>query len=99
MQKVPVIEKTSSSNLTFFVSLPFQECASFVESLCYLCLVFVVLPCLFIAALWSLAGKGLASWLSFMVLYCIDLDQTLCYVASALFVTALYMGRYVLFFE
>ena len=69
------------------------------ESLSYLCLVFVVLSCLFIAALWSLAGKGLASWLSFMMFYCIDPDQTLPYVASALFVNALYMGRYVLFFE
>ena len=67
MQEVPVIEKTSSSNITFFASLPFQECASLVESLCYLCLVFVVLSYLFIAALWSLAGKGLSSWLSFMM--------------------------------
>ena len=88
MQEVPVIKKTSSSNLTFFASLPFQECASFVDSLCYLCLVFVVLPCLFIAALWSLAGKGLAFWLSFVMFYCIDPYQTLRYVASALFATA-----------
>ena len=38
-------------------------CGSFV----CLCLVFVVLSRLFIAALWSSAGKGLASWLSFVM--------------------------------
>ena len=31
---------------------------------CYLCFVFVMLSCLFVAALWSPAGKGLPSWLS-----------------------------------
>ena len=31
---------------------------------CYLCFVFALLSCLFIAALWSPTGKGLASWLS-----------------------------------
>ena len=38
--------------------------------LCYLCLVFVMLSHLFIATLWSLAGKGLTSWLSFVLLNC-----------------------------
>ena len=33
------------------------------DHLCYLCLVFVMLSCLFIAALWSPEGKGLTSWL------------------------------------
>ena len=33
---------------------------------CYLCFVFVMPSCLFIAALWSPAGKGLSSWLSFV---------------------------------
>ena len=37
------------------------------DHLCYLCLVFVMLSCLFIAALWSPEGKGLASWLLFMM--------------------------------
>ena len=32
---------------------------------CYLCLVFVMLSRLFIAALWSPEGKGLTSWLLF----------------------------------
>ena len=34
--------------------------------LCLLCLC----VCLFIFALWSPAGKGLTSWLSFVVSYC-----------------------------
>ena len=39
----------------------------FVDHLCYLCLVFVMVSCLFIAALWSPAGKGLTSWLLFVM--------------------------------
>ena len=38
-----------------------------------LCSVFCLLCLcarLFICALWSLAGKGLTSWLSFVVVYC-----------------------------
>ena len=38
--------------------------------LCYLCLVFVMLSRLFIAALWSPAGKRLTFWLSFMMSNC-----------------------------
>ena len=34
------------------------------EPFCYLCFVSVMLSCLFIAALWLPAGKGLASGLS-----------------------------------
>ena len=33
------------------------------DYVCHLCLVFVMLSRLFIAALWSPAGKGLTSWL------------------------------------
>ena len=33
------------------------------DHLCFLCLLFLVLLPLFIDALWSPAGKGLASWL------------------------------------
>ena len=40
------------------------------DHLCYLCPVFVMLSCLFISALWSPAGKGLTSWISFYVLLC-----------------------------
>ena len=37
------------------------------DHLCYLCLVFVMLLRLFIAALWSLEGKGLTSCLFFVM--------------------------------
>ena len=39
------------------------------DHLCYLCLVFVMLSHLFIAALWS-PGKGLTSWLLFVMFNC-----------------------------
>ena len=50
---------------------PFQGRTSFVDLLCFFCLVFDT-PCtrLFICALWSPAGKGLTSWLSFVVSNC-----------------------------
>ena len=40
--------------------------ASFVDPFCDLCFVFVfvIQSCLFFAALWSPAGKGLTCWLS-----------------------------------
>ena len=41
------------------------------DHLCYLCLVFVMLLRLFIASLWSPAGKELTSWLSFVMLNCV----------------------------
>ena len=37
------------------------------DHLCCLCLVFVIVSCLFIAALWSPEGKGLTSWLLFVM--------------------------------
>ena len=40
------------------------------DNLCYLYLVFVILSCLFIAALWSPAGKGRTSWLLFVMFNC-----------------------------
>ena len=40
------------------------------DHLCYLCLVFVMLSRLFIAALWSPAGKGLTSWFLFLMSNC-----------------------------
>ena len=42
-----------------------------VDHLCYFCIMFVMLSRLLIAALWSPAGKGLTSWLSFVVLNCV----------------------------
>ena len=41
------------------------------DHLCYLCLVFVMLSRLFIAAVWSPAGKGLTSWLLFVMFNCV----------------------------
>ena len=38
------------------------------DHLCYLCLVFVMVSRLFMAAFWSPAGKGLTSWLLFMMI-------------------------------
>ena len=41
------------------------------DLLCFFCLVFAMPLCdLFICALWSPAGKGLTSWLSFVVSNC-----------------------------
>ena len=37
------------------------------DHLCYLCIAFVMLSRLFIAALWSPEGKGLTSWLLFVL--------------------------------
>ena len=37
------------------------------DHFCYLCLLFVMLSRLFIAALWSPSGKGLTSWLLFVI--------------------------------
>ena len=41
------------------------------DHLCNLCLVFVMLSCLFIAALWSPAGKRLTSWFLFVMFNCV----------------------------
>ena len=50
---------------------PFQGGTSFVDLLCFFCLVLLCLCTrLFICALWSPAGKGLTSWLSFVVSNC-----------------------------
>ena len=50
----------------------FQGGTSFVDHLCYLCLVFVMLLSLFIAALWSPEGKGwpLGSCLWCLLCFC-----------------------------
>ena len=41
------------------------------DHLCYLCLVFVMLSRLFIAVLWSPAGKGLTYWHLFVMFNCV----------------------------
>ena len=41
------------------------------DLLCYFCLVLLCFrACLFVDALWSPAGKGLFSWLSFVMCIC-----------------------------
>ena len=37
------------------------------DHLCYICLVFAMLLCLFVAALWSPEGKGLTYWLLLVI--------------------------------
>ena len=41
------------------------------DRLCYVCLVFVMLSRLFIAALWSPEGKWLNTWLLFVMFFVI----------------------------
>ena len=41
------------------------------DHLCYLCIMFVMPWRLLIAALWSPAGKGLISWLLFVMFNCV----------------------------
>ena len=62
---------------------PFQGGSSFVDHLCYLCLVFIMLLRLFIAALWSPARKGLTSWLLFVMSNC-DFVTFLCGILGQL---------------
>ena len=50
------------------------------DHLCYLCLVFVMLSRMFIATLWSPAGKGLASWLSFVMFVFLSLSNVVYWV-------------------
>ena len=47
------------------------------DHLCYLCLVFVMLLRLSIAALWSPARKGITSWFLFVMFNC-DFDSFPC---------------------
>ena len=55
----------------FYFFLYFPGDISSVDHLCYLCLVFVMLSHLFIAAVWSPPGKGLISWLLFVMFNCV----------------------------
>ena len=50
------------------------------DHLCYLCLVFATLLRLFIAALWSPAGKGLTSWLLFVMFYDLSLSHVVSWI-------------------
>ena len=62
---VKLTERRISWGRDFIVTQkPINHCTrkSNLGLLCYLCLVFVMLSRLFIAALWSSEGKGLTSW-------------------------------------
>ena len=50
------------------------------DHLCYLCLVFVMLSRLFITAVWSPAGKGLTSWLSFVMFVIMSFSHVVSWV-------------------
>ena len=57
----------TSDNEIAFLDLAFQGGTSFVDLLCFCSVLCLLCLCarLFICALWSPAGKGLTSWLSF----------------------------------
>ena len=56
---------------------------TFVDHLCCLCLLFVVLSRLFIAVLWSPEGKGLTYWLLFvMFIVILFLSHLVSYIDS-----------------
>ena len=53
---------------------PFQGGPSFVDHFCHLCFIFVMLSCLFLAALRSPAGNVLTSWLSCVLCFLVFLS-------------------------
>ena len=63
------LQHMSSSKIFY---CPFQGGTSFVDLLCFCSVLCLLCLCvrLFICALWSPAGKGLTSWLSFVVSNC-----------------------------
>ena len=69
MQRVNKYDLFKPSSKIFY--WPFQCGTSFVDHLCYLCLACFMLSSLFIAALWSPAGKWLTSWLLFVMFNCV----------------------------
>ena len=62
--------ETSLSPPVKYFDLRFQGGTSFVDRLCYLCLVFVMLSRLIIAALWSHEGKKADLWVLVCDIYC-----------------------------
>ena len=59
------------------------------DHLCYLCLVFVMLLRLFVSALWSPAGKGLTSWVLFVMFNCVFVTfpcDIMCHVLYLIFI-------------
>ena len=66
------INKTKKKQRYSWFYWPFQCGTSFVDLLCFCSVLCLLCLCarLFICALWSPAGKGLTSWLSFVVSNC-----------------------------
>ena len=66
LRLVPLNRLKPSSKIFYW---PFQGGTSFVDLLCFCSVLCLLCLCarLFICALWSPAGKGLTSWLSFVV--------------------------------
>ena len=63
------LNRFKPSSKIFLLTVPRRRGdTSFVDHLCYLCLVFVMLLRLFIAALWSPEGNELTSWLLFVMI-------------------------------
>ena len=60
--------------IVYVANWPKLANVNFVDLFCYLCFVSVMLLCLFIATLWSPAGKGLTSWLSNMCCFLVFLS-------------------------
>ena len=52
------------------------------DHFCYLCFVFVMFSCLFIAAVLSPAGKGLTSWLSCVRCFIVFLSLSIWFPGS-----------------
>ena len=63
----------------FLLTVP-RRCF-FCGSFCYLCFVLIVFCCLFIAVLWSPAGRALTSWLSWRM-WCLIVFLSLSHVMS-----------------
>ena len=63
------IEQTFVRECFLYLTWTFQGGTSFVDLLCFCSVLCLLCLCarLFICALWSPAGKGLTSWLSFVV--------------------------------
>ena len=68
--------------MRYFFCESFVLFMSFVDHLYYLCPVYNMLSRLFIAALWSPAGKGLTSWLLLVMLNCVFVTFPLWYPGS-----------------
>ena len=64
-----IFRKNSIYGANIGLTLPFEGGSSFVDLLCFCSVLCLLCLCarLFICALWSPAGKGLTSWLSFVV--------------------------------